>query len=443
MLFSSSQQRGKNSLRRRNAIAQAARVESLEMRTLMSAWYVSTTGSDSAAGSLAAPLQTVQAAINKAATGDTITLRGGTYAGGVKITKPGLTIQSYTGETAKIAASNTNSSIQVSVDIGEDASNTKLINLDISGGYYYAIKTESTWDTGASNPHGPSNLFISGCKIHDSGRDVIKFTPATDYSIIEKSEIYNSGRRDPSNAEGIDAVQANYAILRDSIIHDTTTNGVYYKGGSINTLIERNKVYNTAHSGILLGQSSDENWFNTSANPGYYESIGGIVRDNIVYNTQGAGIGAWSAQNAQIYNNTLVNVAQTMFGGILVQGQEHWPSTGPLAGQDVVIPSNNVTIYNNVVQMNSSRPVLNIRTGGLTGSLTMSNNDYYNAGSGTISDDVHSYYGGLSGWQSKGYDAASLWANPQLDATGSNYKLTSSSRPSTRARRLRPPMTMP
>ncbi len=84
-------------------------------------------------------------------------------------------------------------------------------------------------------------------------------------------------------------------------------------------------------------------------------------------------------------------------------------------------------MYNNIVQMNSSRPVLNIRSEGLTGTLTLSNNEYYNSGSGAIADDVHGYYGGLSGWQSRGFDANSFWASAQLDATNNNYKLTGSS----------------
>ena len=64
---------------------------------------------------------------------------------------------------------------------------------------------------------------------------MIKLTPATDYSQIVRNEIYNSGLRDGSNAEGIDAVQANYASFRKNYVHDTATNGVYFKGGSVHT----------------------------------------------------------------------------------------------------------------------------------------------------------------------------------------------------------------
>ena len=63
--------------------------------------YVSTTsGNDAAAGSAAAPLKTVTAAINKAASGATVVLHGGTYHETVTIpaSKSGLTLEAYPGE---------------------------------------------------------------------------------------------------------------------------------------------------------------------------------------------------------------------------------------------------------------------------------------------------------------------------------------------------------
>lgn len=414
----------KREQQRRNVVARACGLEALEDRTLMSTYYVATSGSSTAAGTLAAPLQTVQQAINKAAAGDTIILRGGTYSGAVLVNKANLTIKSYDGETAKIANSYTNSALETSLRLTEDASGTKLENLDVSGGYYYALKLDSLWDTGAPVEYGASNVTITNCKFHDTGRDVIKITPNCNYVTITGSEIYNSGLRDSSNAEGIDGVQANHFTIRDSYIHNTTTNGIYLKGGSVATLIERCRVANTGDSGILLGQQADENWFDTKANPNYYESIDGIVRNNIVWNTGGAGIGAWAALRPTISNNTLYNVSTaSMFGGLLIQSQEHWVPA------DVYVPSTDVTMQNNIVVMaaNSTRPALAIRTDGLTGSLTMNNNLYYQPGKSVqIWDDVHGYQGGLAGWKALGYDAGSIEADPKLD-TANLYHLTSSS----------------
>ena len=49
-------------------------IEPLEDRRLLSTWYVSPTGNDAGAGSLAAPWQTVQHALDSAASGDSKTL---------------------------------------------------------------------------------------------------------------------------------------------------------------------------------------------------------------------------------------------------------------------------------------------------------------------------------------------------------------------------------
>ncbi|KAF2106906.1 pectate lyase L [Lophiotrema nucula] len=61
-------------------------------------YYVSPTGSDSAAGSLTAPLKSIQSAVSKAVAGDTIYLRGGTYspATNIQITKSGSSSKPYT-----------------------------------------------------------------------------------------------------------------------------------------------------------------------------------------------------------------------------------------------------------------------------------------------------------------------------------------------------------
>lgn len=60
--------------------------------------YVAPAGSDSAAGTLAAPLKSIQVAVDKAVAGDTIYLRAGTYSPttNIKITKSGTSAKPYT-----------------------------------------------------------------------------------------------------------------------------------------------------------------------------------------------------------------------------------------------------------------------------------------------------------------------------------------------------------
>lgn len=60
--------------------------------------YVSPTGSDSSAGSLTAPLKSIQSAVDKAVAGDTIYLRGGVYSPttNIQIKKSGTSSAPYT-----------------------------------------------------------------------------------------------------------------------------------------------------------------------------------------------------------------------------------------------------------------------------------------------------------------------------------------------------------
>src|SRR3954465_3059681 len=67
--------------------------------------YVATSGSDSNAGTLAAPLKTIQKAVDLVAAGGTIAVRGGTYAltTNITIAKSGtssapITLTAYAGE---------------------------------------------------------------------------------------------------------------------------------------------------------------------------------------------------------------------------------------------------------------------------------------------------------------------------------------------------------
>lgn len=73
---------GKGALASRHRLLRAARcvAEALEWRQFFSStWYVSTTGSNNNAGTLAAPFQTIQQAANFAQPGDTVMIEGGIY----------------------------------------------------------------------------------------------------------------------------------------------------------------------------------------------------------------------------------------------------------------------------------------------------------------------------------------------------------------------------
>ncbi len=275
-------------------------------------YYISTGGNDSTGdGSVGNPFQTLQYTLDNAADpGDTVVLRGGTYNEAVRIREPDITIRSHSGEQAIIQTPYNDGSISQTIRLDVDSDRCRLTGLELVGGYYYVIKLETRWDWG--NPEdrtGTSGIIIEDCVIHGSGRDCIKITPNCDDITIRRCEIYDSGLRYSGNAEGIDNVNGDRTLVRDCYIHDTATTGVYCKGGATGCIIERTRVHNCGSLGISLGFDTSPEYFDLTANPNRYENIDGIVRNCVVSGTGYAGIGIYAAQNAKVYNNTVVDCA--------------------------------------------------------------------------------------------------------------------------------------
>ncbi len=410
-------------LSRRKSRRRSLELEHLEERRLLAAnVFVATTGSDtSGTGSLAAPYATLARALAAAAAGDTVTLRGGTYTGGVRIDVPGITIQSQPGEWAVVTAPLNNANIDSTIRFEAAASGGRLSRLEITGGYYYGVMLQTTWDWGPTVPtYGASNITITDCKIHDTGRDCIKLTPLCNDVTIQRSEIYNSGRRDSSNAEGIDNVNANRLVVQDCYIHDIATNGLYAKGGATGCIIQRNVIANCGVGGIMVGFYTDAEYFSTDVNPGYYENIDGIIRNNIIVNTQMTGIGMYASLRAQVFNNTLVNVAQTAQAAVLFSAGEIYFDRNPVP---LLVPNREASFQNNIVVQSaaSSRDMFQIRSNGLVGGFTVNHNRYYHAGSSAVFEDDRDgslFTGNLAQWRTHSAgESGSSEGNPQLDAS--------------------------
>lgn len=294
---------------------------------------------------------------------------------------------------------------------------------DISGGYYYAVMTESNWDTGVPLEYGARGLTIDSCKIHDTGRDCLKITPGSDRFTVRHTEIYKSGVRDPSNAEGIDNVNADSMFVQDCYIHDIATNGLYPKGGAIGCIIERCRFDKISQSAIVMGQNTDWQYFDSIVNPLRYESIDCIARNNIITNAGGAGIHCEAALRPKACNNTMVNVANTMRGAIQILGTDHYPP--PNYNTIIFRPTRDPVIMNNIiVQSAGNRPavfiVQNDSGPGLQGTLTMDYNRYYRT-SGTLAfwDEPTGSYGlTFEKWQSDMHgESHSSVGDPKIDST--------------------------
>ena len=379
-------------------------IEQLEPRMVLSNFYVAPTGSDSAPGTISAPWKTPQHAAASVAAGDVINLRAGTYSGTVTIDSPDVTVRSYPGERAAIVAP-TNDPSQGNV-LWFHSTGGKALNLDVRGGYYYGIKYEF------------SGGLVDGCSVSGTGYYGIKMVAHVDNVTVRNTEIGNTGRN--SAGGGIDSVDGDNILIQDNYIHDVTAEGIVAKGGSIGAVIERNRVENSTYAGILVGQFTGEQYFDTNENPNYYENIDAVVRNNIVRNTDGAGIAMYAAKSPQIYNNTLIDTARSVGASIIVAAQTHSTAAGPL-----VISTTDPSIVNNIVTRTTagSRPLIHVQNAGYTGTLTLDHNRYYNGG-GTASfwDDLSGnggWYGDWSTWPTHiVVEVGSSQGDPVLDATG-------------------------
>ncbi len=398
-------------------------------------WYVATNGNDNNAGTLASPFKTLTAAIDAANPGDEILLRGGNYVSQeIRINKSNLHIKSYPNEWAVLTAVTNVEDISACLWYNEpETSGGTLERLEIVGGYYYAIKFETNWDWDNSVPfsqrQGASNITVKDCNIHHSGRDAIKLTPACANITILNCEIHHTGVGPGAmidfNAEGIDNVNAPNLTVRGCHFHDIATTGIYVKGGGRNCVIEGNTVENCGEGGIYLGFYTDAEWFDTNANPTYFENINGLVINNLIVNTQHAGIGLWGAKDAQVYNNTVINGGQAEHGGLFFNTTDVWLDDNNSAR----VGSQNVRIQDNIFVQSATQDLamVRVRENALAGnSNVIDNNIYYDPNGAVFLDDNLDWQEWtLAQWKAQTFrDLHSFDVDPKLNAT---YHLLSGS----------------
>jgi len=399
-------------------------------------WYVAPNGNNNNPGTLSQPFKTIPKAIEVAVPGDIIELRNGNYPSNeIRISKSNLTIRSYIGEWAIITA--TTKVEDISSCIWYDEPNVKggtLERLEIVGGYYYGVSFETNWDWGLPTQNGASNITIRNCKIHDTGRDCIKIKPACNNIQILSSEIYNSGvgisnstANGGPNAEGIDNVNGDGMVIRNCYIHDISTSGVYVKGGAKNCIIEENLIYRVQEGGILLGFYTDSDFFDQDGtNPDYYECQYSQARNNIVYNTGGAGIGFFAARNCSAYNNTVVTASPNFHAPLYFSSGEIWISNN----LTLKPPNFNIEVYNNIFVDQGGNGdedyTVQIREGALSGTNFINYNIYQKINQNAKFDDGISWPAlTFSKWKSQlGFDANSKDVSPMLD---NNWHLTAGS----------------
>jgi len=326
-------------------------------------YYVAPNGSDGNAGTINAPFKTITAALNKAVAGDTVLARGGTYNERINFPRSGtsekiITLKAYAGEKPVIDGSTvivtgwmalvTLNAVRYITIEGFDICNlySSAFNTDPEGIFIngnakditikncniYNIKNSasvSNWRSGhaifviGNGTAAISNIVITGCTVHDTQTGTsenITLAGNVDGFDISYNTIYNTENigiiiagGDNLNPNG--NVATNYArngVINNNVLYNIdmsrgpVQNGdhgaiaIYVCGGA-NTVVERNRVYNSDRAIGLVSESNT------------YATKNCIVRNNFIYNCWRTGIymGDYlnythgGTKNCYVVNNTL------------------------------------------------------------------------------------------------------------------------------------------
>lgn len=374
-------------------------------------YYVATDGSDSNDGrSLTKPFKTLEHAIAVVGAGDTIMMRAGTYTptveNGFFIRGGGqanarIKLKPYNSEKVVLSAG----SHDFVMYLFESAPYWILEGLEFSGGGAngYTLKIDAP------------NVNLVNSNLHGSYLDTVKLVQTSNDVVIYGNEIHHPNAAASANAQGVDIVGADRVWLAHNYVHDIQSIGMYAKGNSRNIIFENNRVENVTSRGIMLGQSTDSYLLDD----GIYETYDGIIRNNVIVNTDDACLATASSINVKIYNNSCYNVAKTYHGAIFVSNES-----------TISTPGKNIEIKNNII-VGTTRPVVKIGPGAVasTADLHIDRNIYWNGGAAVtfLSEDNSLFSVDISTWRSRmGQDATSIVADPKYSSVSTLQLLDSS-----------------
>jgi hypothetical protein len=219
-------------------------------------YYVSTSGSDGASGDISSPLRTIQNALGRVSTGDTVYVRGGTYRETLNMTRSGalgnyITLLNYQSETVVVEGGNTNTILTVS---------------------------------------GASFFRIRGITFQNASNNGVYFTNGSSYNVIEYCTISDFGYADPDGGVRIGAQSNGNLIQYNTITSSRNSNPDYHRANGITnygtaatyagmgTVIRDNRIIGV-NWGLGDGISSvaDTYWY------------GGLYKDADVYNNETQG----------------------------------------------------------------------------------------------------------------------------------------------------------
>ena len=146
-----------------------------------------------------------------------------------------------------------------------------------------------------------SNVLLRRVVMNGRGaaQEVVKFNQS-DHVFVEDSDL--GGAWD----NAVDMVAVQYGHLLGNVVHDAGDWCAYAKGGSAYLLVEGNEFHSCGTGGFTAGQGTG---FEFMAAPWLrYEAYGIAVVNNVVHDTDGAGLGVNGGYNVLLAYNTLYRV---------------------------------------------------------------------------------------------------------------------------------------
>lgn len=237
----------------------------------------------------------------------------------------------------------------------------------------------------AMNLYDVRYMYLIGLRVESGGGDVLHFD-ASNHILLRNTTVVGLGNLatydapqealkvnqsqyfyiedcDISGAwdNAIDFVGVQYGHVVGSKIHRSGDWAMYAKGGSASLRVEGNEIYDAGTGGFTAGQGTG---FEFMTSPWlHYEAYDIKVVNNIIHDTQGAGLGVNGGYNIVMAYNTLYRVGsrshviEVVYGERSCDGNTAQCSAFLAAGGwgtsriGVVesIPNRNVSIYNNIV----------------------------------------------------------------------------------------------
>ena len=215
--------------------------------------YASPSGSDSAAGTLSAPLGTVQRLADSLSRGEVGCLREGVYEGSgpagdpfreLKITRPGITLTSAPGEEATISAR---------LWIARGADGVTVSELRLDGANSRDLPSPTVNADGAVFSHDDvtnghtSICFAVGSPAWGRARN----------TVIEENRIHACGQLPAFNHDhGIYLSAADDTVIRGNWIYDNADRGIQLYPDAQRTVITGNVIYGNGEGVIFSGDDT-------------------------------------------------------------------------------------------------------------------------------------------------------------------------------------------